>query len=553
MADQARLDLSLRRIGAPGAATLLPPELDNPTLEIWETKALAARTPAERFTALQFLNRLNSKKALSALTGLTAADAISWPRLLRLDFPLVSARLRGETVSPELAAFLSALDKSGKTDPLRTAAARLRLVLAGVENQLLSALEPTPGAVLAMLEAWNRAPWEKRSAAHLQLLAAVQSGNTALVAAAPWPVLGLSRAPLGTHGEFPLRATILIRLFEGLPDPAPVVQLACAPVSVQAARSVLLAQLGALLRFPVCPAVSRELAALRSQIDPADPLLQAALLPVLRKFDPAAADGLRDTLLAGADVLARAAAIDDLAAPPADLDALEMRIWRDAEFDSAQIYIAAVKRWNLPVAEQQQRLLRWQTHPNWSRRYDSFLALREIDPQTPWPAAPATTARDQKILALAEKLAAAGKPVRLRMEFASGQTVVLRLDAGLTPINTANLMLLAREGFFNNRRVPRVVPDFVVQMGSPFDTMDGGPGYTVRCENSLAWYGPGSVGMALSGKDTGGSQIFFTTNATPHLTGKYTRLGDLENPEQAIALLDQFSLFETIRRVTELD
>jgi cyclophilin family peptidyl-prolyl cis-trans isomerase len=86
------------------------------------------------------------------------------------------------------------------------------------------------------------------------------------------------------------------------------------------------------------------------------------------------------------------------------------------------------------------------------------------------------------------------------------------------------------------------VPDFVVQMGSPYDTMDGGPGYTVRCEDSLAWYGPGSVGMALAGKDTGGSQFFITTNATPHLTGKYTRLGEVEHPDHDLKILDDLEL-----------
>ena len=80
----------------------------------------------------------------------------------------------------------------------------------------------------------------------------------------------------------------------------------------------------------------------------------------------------------------------------------------------------------------------------------------------------------------------------------------------MAPMNIANLVLLAKKGYFDGRLVPRVVPDFVVQLGSPYDTMDGGPGYTVRCENSLNWYGPGSVGMALSGKDTGGSQFFVT-------------------------------------------
>ena len=93
-----------------------------------------------------------------------------------------------------------------------------------------------------------------------------------------------------------------------------------------------------------------------------------------------------------------------------------------------------------------------------------------------------------------------GKPVRLRITFSGTQSITLRLDPKVAPINIANLVLLAKKGYFNGRLVPRVVPDFVVQMGSPTDTMDGGPGYTVRCENSLDWCGPGSVGLALSGK-----------------------------------------------------
>jgi cyclophilin family peptidyl-prolyl cis-trans isomerase len=97
-----------------------------------------------------------------------------------------------------------------------------------------------------------------------------------------------------------------------------------------------------------------------------------------------------------------------------------------------------------------------------------------------------------------------------------------------------------------------VVPDFVVQMGSPLDTMDGGPGTTVRCEDSLEWYGPGSVGMALSGKDTGGSQFFITTNATPHLTGRYTRVGEVEDSDRALPLLDDLELGAFIEQVEVL-
>ncbi|HNX98566.1 MAG TPA: peptidylprolyl isomerase, partial [Candidatus Aminicenantes bacterium] len=476
-ADRARLDLTLRRIGAPGAVSLLPPELDKPTLEAWEKKARAARTPEERFTALAFLNRLGSKHALSALAGLTPQDASTWPRFLHLEFPVANARLRGEEIEPGLAAFLAALEPAGKVDPVRAASARLRLVLAGIEPNRLPGLEPTPGAVLTLLESWNRTPWDRRAITHQGLLEAVRSGDPAQVVSAPWGELGLSRPPLAADGTFPQRAAILIRLLEGLPDPSPVVSLAGAPLPPETARPAVLTKLATLLRFPAGAEARRELAALRREVDLRDPLLLAALLPVLRKFEPGAADALAGEMLVGREPLARAAAIDDLAAPPVDLDGLENRVWTDAEYDSAQVWFAALKRWHLPAQEQKRRLLHWRTHPNWSRRYDSYLALRELDPRTSWPPAPTPTERDREILALAEKLTVSRKVVRLRVDFAGGGSLVMRLDGSLMPINTANLVLLAREGFFNGLRVPRVVPDFVVQMGSPFGTMDGGPGY----------------------------------------------------------------------------
>ncbi|NBW66596.1 hypothetical protein EBR44_12650, partial [bacterium] len=49
-----------------------------------------------------------------------------------------------------------------------------------------------------------------------------------------------------------------------------------------------------------------------------------------------------------------------------------------------------------------------------------------------------------------------------------------------------------------------------------------GPGWTIRCEYNRLRYEPGMVGMALSGKDTGGSQWFVTLSPQPHLNGRYT-------------------------------
>jgi cyclophilin family peptidyl-prolyl cis-trans isomerase len=85
-----------------------------------------------------------------------------------------------------------------------------------------------------------------------------------------------------------------------------------------------------------------------------------------------------------------------------------------------------------------------------------------------------------------------------------------------------NFVTLARRAYFDSTRFHRVVPDFVIQDGDPTGTGSGGPGHTIRCEYNDLRYETGMVGMALSGKDTGGSQWFVTLSPQPHLNGRYT-------------------------------
>lgn len=542
-ADRARLERTLARIGAPGAPRLLPPEWEQPTVEAWLAKAAAVKTPRERFDALFFLNRFKSPRALEALAGLTAKDAAAWPRHLHLEAALATARLNGAEVGPDLQAFLDARQRLGTVDPVRAQAARLRLVMAGKEKALLPPVKATPGAVLALMDAWNRAPWEQRKELALSAFVSLTSDSPA------WPVLGLQPPPTS---QLPALCTgVLARLSEGTPDPAPGELLRMGGTPWFCAQDPLATWYGAqvLPRFPQFP--PERLQALR-EASAGRPAMLGTLLPVFRKHDPAKADALRAELLAGGDPIARAAAIDDLAVEPADLEALLARLWKVEEYDGVQVLLNRLEGWKLPVERRKALLQRFYEHPCWTARLDAHTHLKKLDPAAPWPTAPEPTAEDRAHLALAERLAVQGRPVRLRLTFEGKRTVVLRLDPRNAPLNVANLVRLARKGFFNGRRVPRVVPDFVVQMGSPVDTMDGGPGYTVRCENSTDWYGPGSVGMALSGKDTGGSQFFITTNATPHLTGRYTRVGEVENPDQALPLLDHLELGARILKVQVL-
>jgi len=85
-----------------------------------------------------------------------------------------------------------------------------------------------------------------------------------------------------------------------------------------------------------------------------------------------------------------------------------------------------------------------------------------------------------------------------------------------------NFVRLARQGYFDGDVFHRVVPAFVIQDGDTSGTGWGGPGYTIRCEYNRLRYDAGMVGMALSGKDTGGSQYFMTHTPQMHLNGRYT-------------------------------
>jgi len=103
----------------------------------------------------------------------------------------------------------------------------------------------------------------------------------------------------------------------------------------------------------------------------------------------------------------------------------------------------------------------------------------------------------------------------------------IELLASQAPMTVDNFIQLATAGFYDGLTFMRVVPNFVIQGGDPRNDTNGGPGYQIRDEINLHPYGAGTVGMALSGKDTGGSQFFITHSPQPHLDGGYTVFGQV--------------------------
>ena len=119
------------------------------------------------------------------------------------------------------------------------------------------------------------------------------------------------------------------------------------------------------------------------------------------------------------------------------------------------------------------------------------------------------------------------------------------------PLTVDNFIKLARARYFNGLEVHRVVPNFVMQDGDPRGDGNGGPGWSIRCEINMVPYERGAVGMALSGKDTGGSQWFVTHSPQPHLDGGYTVFGRVN--ETGMKVVDQIVRGDKIIsvRVTE--
>jgi cyclophilin family peptidyl-prolyl cis-trans isomerase len=143
-------------------------------------------------------------------------------------------------------------------------------------------------------------------------------------------------------------------------------------------------------------------------------------------------------------------------------------------------------------------------------------------------------------------LARATKQVRAIVSTDKGSFTIELLPED-APLTVDSFVQLAQRGFFNNVTFHRVVPNFVIQGGDPRGDGNGGPGYQIRCEINEARYERGAVGMALSGKDTGGSQWFVTHSPQPHLDGGYTVFGRVQ---AGLEVIDRIVRGDVIRSIS---
>ncbi len=137
----------------------------------------------------------------------------------------------------------------------------------------------------------------------------------------------------------------------------------------------------------------------------------------------------------------------------------------------------------------------------------------------------------------------AGDPLalpRVKLKTTKGD-VIVELYENDAPNTVANFISLVEDGYYDGTPFHRVIANFMAQGGDPTGTGTGGPGYKIPCE----CYGPnprmhfrGTLSMAHSGRDTGGSQFFLTFKPTRHLDNLHTAFGRVV---EGMDVVDQFT------------
>ncbi len=100
--------------------------------------------------------------------------------------------------------------------------------------------------------------------------------------------------------------------------------------------------------------------------------------------------------------------------------------------------------------------------------------------------------------------------------------MIVELFENEAPNTVANFISLVKKGFYDGLTFHRVLAGFMAQGGCPEGTGIGGPGYKIACEcvhpDSRKHF-RGSLSMAHSGPDTGGSQFFLCFTPAMGLDG----------------------------------
>jgi peptidylprolyl isomerase len=130
-------------------------------------------------------------------------------------------------------------------------------------------------------------------------------------------------------------------------------------------------------------------------------------------------------------------------------------------------------------------------------------------------------------------------------------TIKIELLLGQSPVTAGNFKKLVEEGFYDGTRFHRVIDGFMIQGGDP-NSRDvgkmgmwgtGNPGYAIKDEFAAGLSNiRGTISMANSGPNSGGSQFFINVADNVNLDGRHPVFGKVVG---GMEVVDSISKSET--------
>jgi len=532
--EGARALTDILAAGSPGAGT---PVGNAALLESWRVGPRAPVAELVRFT--DAFDAATRWRALYSLARLRAAPGAA---------PLIRALSDGDAQTRTVAArgLGKALLDSARLDP-RDAVAGLRRLLADPDAHIrINALR-----TLASFRDSTVSSAVVPLVADRDIGVAVQAETTLGVLRGAAALAALR--PRLTNSVFALKRQAIIALAQADSGAGVAAAVAVGSDADWRWRSVAAEAFGA----------ARARDRLEGQLADPDGRVVAQALQALQRIVPADDSSLRArarALLTHADPAVRSVAADLLARHPNgdDVDLLVVAYTRAAgdPFNDARLSaVSALGAIAASSAAGRQRVAA--RFVSVTPRPDDYLVRRLAadtlpDTRDAWgPVLPIATGRtlaDYRDVArrwVAPALAGANPHVFLETDRGTLDIELLPAEA---PLTVAVFIDLVSRRYFDGTRWHRVVPNFVVQDGDPRGDGWGGPGFAIRDETNPVRYEMGTVGMALSGPNTGGSQYFITHSAQPHLDGIYTIFGRVVGVSGA-AVLNAIGQGDRIRSI----
>jgi cyclophilin family peptidyl-prolyl cis-trans isomerase/HEAT repeat protein len=135
---------------------------------------------------------------------------------------------------------------------------------------------------------------------------------------------------------------------------------------------------------------------------------------------------------------------------------------------------------------------------------------------------------------------------RARVTIRGVGTFELALFTAQAPATVLRFARLAEAGYYNGLTFHRIVPNFVIQGGSPGASEYIGDARFMRDEVGLWPHVRGAVGISTRGRDTGDAQIFVDLVDNPRLDHEYTVFAQVLNGIEVVDLVREGDVIERI-------